>query len=596
MATDAFRSAWEVAQVTTYVSEVFGRVKRASDSNVDKAEDRDVVLVAAWRRPEFLIMSLSYVLAATHADEHEYVFILDYGYDPLVLAVATAFPAKHTRIHFSPKHEFIGGNSFNTLEGYRYAHMVAKMLGSKLVYLIEEDVWVARDYFTFHRAAHANSHRNVAGLPAADAEKIFQVTAFSIALNDGEFGEDRGAAVTACSANTPAGELLRSAVVVRRHYTSVALSFDTASLDSVVRHATKRYYEGPVEYITAEWGEQGFAADEFYGVMRATDYTEQDGLLNRDTRSHQWWTLSPRCPRAFHAGFTGYNRRAKADDSGGSDRHVDFYTRFEELVEMSPSQMVSAAKEHCPECHDVVPVPLNGYYSATLNFCRRFSAAGCSDEGWPPEALGSISEAAAPLLSAQPGEGHNSELHQELLAARRHLSNASIWLRSFHAPSENECCTACVADRHCKAWVFDDSWCQLSSDASAASGVAWTGTVKDAAPLYPPGAHRPTTLACSVCPGIPVPTQARLKQYQAAQQKWQQARAAGGWDGGRQLVVAVPTVARGSGQRHHKGGSDGGLTYLNRTVSALLRESAALLAPTTGACEYNRPYAHHICR
>ena len=57
--------------------------------------------------------------------------------------------------------------SFNLLEGYRYAHMVARALRSELVYLLEEDVWVARDYFAFHRAAHAHKHLAIGGMPPA---------------------------------------------------------------------------------------------------------------------------------------------------------------------------------------------------------------------------------------------------------------------------------------------------------------------------------------------------------------------------------------------------------------------------------------------
>lgn len=45
--------------------------------------------------------------------------------------------------------------------------MVARSLKSELVYLLEEDVWIARDYFSFHRAAHAQKHLAIGGmLPA----------------------------------------------------------------------------------------------------------------------------------------------------------------------------------------------------------------------------------------------------------------------------------------------------------------------------------------------------------------------------------------------------------------------------------------------
>jgi hypothetical protein len=124
------------------------------------------VLVAAWRRPEFLLISLVHALEARWADDHEFIFILDHGHGAHVRAVVDAFPAIHKRVIIAPEHEFYqNSNSFNVLEGYRYAHMVGHKLGSKLVYLLEEDIWIAKDYFAFHRAAHAQQHRAIGGLP-----------------------------------------------------------------------------------------------------------------------------------------------------------------------------------------------------------------------------------------------------------------------------------------------------------------------------------------------------------------------------------------------------------------------------------------------
>ena len=69
------------------------------------------------------------------------------------------------------------GNTFNTMEGYRYASMVAAGYSKpasgrkpvRLVYLVEEDMFVAADFFTFQRATQAGK---VAGLgPAADPEQ-----------------------------------------------------------------------------------------------------------------------------------------------------------------------------------------------------------------------------------------------------------------------------------------------------------------------------------------------------------------------------------------------------------------------------------------
>lgn len=55
-------------------------------------------------------MSLSHIWAATYADDHEFIFICDHDVDPLVRAVAKAFPATHKRMHYTPAHEFISGN------------------------------------------------------------------------------------------------------------------------------------------------------------------------------------------------------------------------------------------------------------------------------------------------------------------------------------------------------------------------------------------------------------------------------------------------------------------------------------------------------
>jgi hypothetical protein len=186
-------------------------------------------------------------------------------------------------------------------------------------------------------------------------------------------------------------------VVLRHHYTSVATSFDTGSLDAIARHATKRYYEDPSEYIAKEWGtDEGSLPAGF----KPTQFTEQDGLLNRDTQVNGWWTLSPRCPRAFHAGFTGYNRLVQGMDRGGSDTKVQFFARFEELAQMSPAQMIARASRQCKNCHDVVPVPLSGYYASRLAYCAELAgshgkdAGKCRDNAWPP-ALSDVEIAAA---------------------------------------------------------------------------------------------------------------------------------------------------------------------------------------------------------
>ena len=67
----------------------------------------DIVMVTAWRRPAFLLQALARLLAATHAEEHTFVFVLEPGYEPLIEAVIAAFPL-HKRVYRAPA-AFFGG-------------------------------------------------------------------------------------------------------------------------------------------------------------------------------------------------------------------------------------------------------------------------------------------------------------------------------------------------------------------------------------------------------------------------------------------------------------------------------------------------------
>jgi hypothetical protein len=79
-----------------------------------------------------------------------YLFQLDYGYQNEVLAVACGWPYP-SRIAFTPAHapgsQGPGytpphSNSFTVLEGYRTAEMMAREFCSKLVFMLEEDIFV----------------------------------------------------------------------------------------------------------------------------------------------------------------------------------------------------------------------------------------------------------------------------------------------------------------------------------------------------------------------------------------------------------------------------------------------------------------------
>ena len=106
---------------------------RGSEGGAPPWPFTDTVLVSAWGRPEFLLATLEYLLRADAVDEHSFVFLLDDEFDLRMLCVIDAFPRHRGKVVVrTPSHDWMymraWGNTYNTLEGYRYAQMAA--LGS----------------------------------------------------------------------------------------------------------------------------------------------------------------------------------------------------------------------------------------------------------------------------------------------------------------------------------------------------------------------------------------------------------------------------------------------------------------------------------
>ena len=40
---------------------------------------------------------------------------------------------------------------------------------------------------------------------------------------------------------------------------------------------------------------------------------------------------------------------------------------------MTPEQMIDQASRRCKDCHDVIPVPLSGYYASRLVYCAELA-------------------------------------------------------------------------------------------------------------------------------------------------------------------------------------------------------------------------------
>lgn len=160
-------------------------------------------------------------------------------------------------MHFHQFH----GNSYNVLSGIKDA---AK-LGGDLIHVVEDDIMVSLGYFEFHEMAHR---------AAPDAF-----------------------AVSACKNQNLKGP---APAVAYRHpsYQSLGVSFRPDIAARIVEHEKPLYYGNMVEYCRRV----------FPGSSIPAGHAEQDGLVNRLRESLGQTTVYAEKPRAFHAGFYGYNR------------------------------------------------------------------------------------------------------------------------------------------------------------------------------------------------------------------------------------------------------------------------------------------------
>lgn len=227
----------------------------------------DIVVVTCWCRPELLAVTLEYIQRAAHAEEHLYTFRPDRGGTPEVLDVISSFrlPKVVTKVvHSYP------GNTYNTLEGYRQVVGMAGQLRARLIYLIEEDVVIAPDFFDFHRRVQS------------------------------EFGQE-AFAVSACRNQNWKGHLHvpdPEAVYKFPRYQSLGVSFRPQVLRGVLAHAKPEYYSSMGDYLRRTF------PNSKYELL----FAEQDGLIERVMEACGGEVIYPYRPRAFHVGWYGYHR------------------------------------------------------------------------------------------------------------------------------------------------------------------------------------------------------------------------------------------------------------------------------------------------
>lgn len=230
----------------------------------------ELVIIPAWRRPEFLHATLQRLLIADDGQQ-KYWISIDRGFAREVVPVADQFAQQlgHRAVVRRCRPHRYKGNSYNVLMAYREAVALAP----DFVHLVEEDVFVGADYFDFHRRAHellpntfsVSACRNQQYPPGVDPP--------------------------------PAPE----AVYEHVSYQSIGVSFRINRLAEVTARAKHSYFTNPVAYCRRNWPNTAINPNN----------AEQDGLIHRVIEAAQASTTYPATPRAYHAGFVGYHRKGE---------------------------------------------------------------------------------------------------------------------------------------------------------------------------------------------------------------------------------------------------------------------------------------------
>lgn len=233
------------------------------------------VLVPCFRRPEFLSYCIQHIQQANGSDRYNYVFALDYGYDPANLEVLKAFGLRHEFIYTPRITHQTTKQSYSLLNALVYCSK-----GADLVFLVEDDVMIGRDFFQWHEELHRHelfsSHANL-NVNSQQVEGHWD----EYYLTTGDYG-------------------------------SIGTCLTSKSIhDKIGPHFNPMYLRDPVKYVSQT----------FPDSMLKKDQVEQDGLIRR-IQMQQDLPMAYPChryidgllygPRCYHAGFVGKNRPVRS--------------------------------------------------------------------------------------------------------------------------------------------------------------------------------------------------------------------------------------------------------------------------------------------
>lgn len=253
---------------------------------------RDVVLVPAYFRPEFLYLCLERIYDADKNSNKDIWIYHDRKFNDIeqfrneLSEVETAIEywkrafGGRLRPVMRLEHGYYG-NSYNTLAAYCKAFQT----DARFVYLIEEDVLVSEDFFDWHEDVQAQKpFCSVAGFCDRNKNLVTQGTSFE-----------------------------------STEYASLGVCWNRENLAAIIEHATQDYYRNQTPYILKH----------FPGSKLGLKFMEQDGLIQRVMEQQLQKAVFASVPKAFHVGVYGYHRSIGEENmfQGTLPERTDFYRR-----------------------------------------------------------------------------------------------------------------------------------------------------------------------------------------------------------------------------------------------------------------------------
>jgi hypothetical protein len=239
---------------------------------------RDVVMIPCWRRPEFLWHCLDNLSQADDIGELHVLFRADTGFDPQILQVIEEFAPRlgshevHTPVACPYRRT---KQSANVLGGY----LRAAAMSRRYVFMVEEDVMVARDFLRWHYAVHAAQPRLFCSIATRNTNR-----AVADSLDPEIYYLTTG------------------------DYCSLGLCYERSIITQwIAPHVSREYFADPRRYCARHFPDSRIGAG----------YVEQDGLIRRiqESTGEAHPIAYPYLPRSFHAGYFGYHRPGEVEGS-----------------------------------------------------------------------------------------------------------------------------------------------------------------------------------------------------------------------------------------------------------------------------------------